>query len=89
MVLILIFPEIPRVLGAYKKLKKRGSFHKNHGAYKNKMSVQFCRFYIRNISLSSEKGVAYKKKSVSTLIFLYNKHVSNERLDVFFIFHKK
>ena len=62
MVLILIFPEIPRVLGAYKKLKKRGSFHKNHGAYKNKMSVQFCRFYIRNISLSSEKGVAYKKR---------------------------
>ena len=39
MVLILIFPEIPRVLGAYEKSKKRGSFHKHHGAYKNKMSV--------------------------------------------------
>ena len=34
MVLILIFPEIPRVLGAYEKSKKRGSFHKHHGAYK-------------------------------------------------------
>ena len=39
MVLILIFPEIPRVLGAYEKSKKRGSFHKHHGAYKNEMSV--------------------------------------------------
>ena len=38
MVLILIFPEIPRVLGAYEKSKKRGSFHKHHGAYK-KMTV--------------------------------------------------
>ena len=37
---------------------------------------------IRNISLSSEKWVAYKK-SVCTLIFLYNKHVSSERLYVF------
>ena len=38
MVLILIFPEIPRVRGAYEKSKKRGSFHKHHGAHK-KMSV--------------------------------------------------
>ena len=33
MVLSLIFPEIPRVLGAYEKSKKRGSFHKGTFTY--------------------------------------------------------